>query len=311
MSCNTSGMLLIFYYIKIAMNIIFIITPIILLVMCTIDLFGAVAGSKDSLSKAWQKIIKRIIVAVVILILPAIISVILGTTDIPNYNECLNKATKANIQMLEKEEKAKKELEEKKLSQIVANTLAKMKAVFDELSARIKEDNARRAEQAASTGSGSGSGSSTGTITDRDYTTSASATGMLNVAKAQMGNKGGQKYWSWWGYGSRQPWCAMFVSWVANENGLIDKGVIPKFQACRAGVAWFKNAGQWKGNSYSPKPGDIVFFDWDHNGVSDHVGIVEYVSNGKIHTIEGNVSDSVGRRTRTTGDILGYGIPKY
>lgn len=114
MSCNTSGGLLIFYYIKIGANIIFIITPIILLIMCSFDLFNAVMGNYkggDALSKAWSKIVKRVIIAVIILMLPMLINSILSITNIGNYDECFNKATKSNIEALEREEKIKKEME--------------------------------------------------------------------------------------------------------------------------------------------------------------------------------------------------------
>lgn len=297
MSCNTSAGLLIFYYIKIGMNIIFIVTPIILLIMSTIDLFGAVVGDNKSLGKAWSNIVKRMIIAVVILILPALISMVLSVTTINSNEACLNKATKANIERLEKEEKAKKELEEKTLKEKMEAQLAKLKTQFNELNAKEQEERAKK--QAAST-----------TLIPRNYTTSHSATGMINVAKSQIGVTGGQPYWSWWGYKSRVAWCAIFVSWVANQNGLLD-GTIPKFQNCNAGVNWFKSKGQWQGKSYSPKPGDIVFFDWNGDGRSDHVGIVEYVKGNKVYTIEGNASDSVARRGRTVNDIIGYGIPNY
>lgn len=52
---------------------------------------------------------------------------------------------------------------------------------------------------------------------------------IVTVALSQLGNVGGQPYWSWYGFGSRVEWCACFVSWCANECGYIDAGVIPKF----------------------------------------------------------------------------------
>lgn len=56
-------------------------------------------------------------------------------------------------------------------------------------------------------------------------------------------------------------------------------------------MPWFQERGLWQDNSYEPRPGDIIFFDWDdggQDGSSDHVGIVEKVENGRIYTIEGN-----------------------
>ena len=85
---------------------------------------------------------------------------------------------------------------------------------------------------------------------------------IVAVALSQVGNVGGQPYWSWYGFNSRVEWCACFVSWCANECGYIDAGVIPKFAGCTGGSNWFKARGQWQDGSYEPRPGDLVFFDW-------------------------------------------------
>ena len=104
---------------------------------------------------------------------------------------------------------------------------------------------------------------------------------IVAVALSQVGNVGGEPYWSWYGFGSRVEWCACFVSWCANECGYIDTGVIPKFAGCVNGVQWFRERGQWADNAMEPSPGMIIFFDWDNkgssgpqDGQSDHVGIV-------------------------------------
>ena len=92
---------------------------------------------------------------------------------------------------------------------------------------------------------------------------------------------------------SRVEWCACFVTWCANQCGYIEAGIIPKFAGCESeGVAWFKTCGLWKDGGYSPKPGDIIFFDWEdsNDGKADHVGIVEKTENGRVYTIEGNSS---------------------
>lgn len=85
------------------------------------------------------------------------------------------------------------------------------------------------------------------------YGTSGS-TDIVNVALAQLGNVGGQPYWSWYGFESRVEWCACFVSWCANECGYIEAGIIPKFAGCQSeGVSWFKACGLWQDNGYIPK----------------------------------------------------------
>ena len=140
---------------------------------------------------------------------------------------------------------------------------------------------------------------------------------IVSVALSQVGNIGGEPYWSWYGFGSRVEWCACFVSWCANECGYIEAGVIPKFAACASqGVPWFQERGLWQDNSYEPRPGDIIFFDWDdggQDGQSDHVGIVEKVENGRVYTVEGNSGDSVRQNSYPIGyyEIYGYGTPAY
>ena len=139
---------------------------------------------------------------------------------------------------------------------------------------------------------------------------------LVEIAKAQLGNVGGEPYWSWYGFGGRVEWCACFVSWCANQCGYIDKGIIPKFAVCGDGVDWFKAKSQWLDGSATPAPGNIIFFDWpDENGVqngdSDHVGIVEKVEGGRVYTIEGNSGDACERNSYPVGNyqILGYGTP--
>lgn len=136
---------------------------------------------------------------------------------------------------------------------------------------------------------------------------------IVAVATSQLGNVGGQPYWSWYGFGSRVEWCACFVSWCANECGYIDIGVIPKFALCSIGSQWFKDRGQWGDNSMEPAAGTIIFFDWDGDNDPDHVGIVEYTENGVVHTIEGNSGDTCRQRQYSVGNsqIYGYGLPAY
>ena len=136
---------------------------------------------------------------------------------------------------------------------------------------------------------------------------------IVEMALSQIGQQGGQPYWSWYGFGGRVEWCACFVSWCAEECGYIEAGIIPKFSLCSDGVNWFKTQGQWQDRNYEPMAGDIIFFDWGGDGSVDHVGIVEYCENGVVHTVEGNSSDSCRRREYPVGssNIYGYGLPAY
>ena len=128
---------------------------------------------------------------------------------------------------------------------------------------------------------------------------------IVSVALSQVGNVGGEPYWSWYGFSGRVEWCACFVSWCANECGYIDTGVIPQYAGCVNGVQWFKDRGQWMDGSAEPAPGMIIFFDWDdengQDGLSDHTGIVEKVENGRVYTIEGNSGGSVRQNSYAVG----------
>lgn len=113
-------------------------------------------------------------------------------------------------------------------------------------------------------------------------------------------------------------WCATFVSACAIKTGMTD--LIPTECSCNQMITLMKKKGIWHENeNITPKAGYIVFYDWqddgkgDNQGSSDHVGIVESVSEGVITIIEGNYQDSVKRRKISVNGryLRGYGIPKY
>ena len=143
--------------------------------------------------------------------------------------------------------------------------------------------------------------------------TSGGNQAIVEVALTQLGNEGGQPYWSWYGFEGRVEWCACFVSWCADQCGYIESGIIPKFAGCVDGANWFKGNGQWKDRSYEPSTGDIIFFDWEGDGETDHVGIVEKCENGVVYTVEGNSGDACRQKQYTVGSssIYGYGVPAY
>lgn len=147
----------------------------------------------------------------------------------------------------------------------------------------------------------------------RYYILSQGNQSIVEVALAQTGNIGGEPYWSWYGFDSRVAWCACFVSWCANQCGYIDSGAILKFAYCPTGINWFKEQGRWKDRYYEPLAGDIIFFDWEGDGESDHVGIVIKTEDGVVYTIEGNSSDVCKQKQYIVGSdsICGYGIPAY
>lgn len=133
---------------------------------------------------------------------------------------------------------------------------------------------------------------------------------IVSVALTQLGNEGGQKFWSWYGFDSHVAWCACFASWCGDQAGLIESGKMPKFSLCDDGIAWFQSKGKWKSRGYSPAPGILIFFDWNGDGTSDHVGIVEKTEGSTVYTVEGNSSDAVNQRSYDINNetIMGYGI---
>ncbi|RJW76173.1 CHAP domain-containing protein [Coprococcus sp. AF38-1] len=143
--------------------------------------------------------------------------------------------------------------------------------------------------------------------------TSGGNQAIVEVALTQLGNEGGQPYWSWYGFEGRVEWCACFVSWCADQCGYIESGIIPKFAGCVDGANWFKGNGQWQDRNYEPQAGDIIFFDWEGDGETDHVGIVEKCENGVVYTVEGNSGDACRQKQYTVGSssIYGYGVPAY
>lgn len=113
-------------------------------------------------------------------------------------------------------------------------------------------------------------------------------------------------------------WCATFVSACAIKVGYTS--IIPTECSCNQMIQLFKNMNRWQEDeSVTPKPGWIIFYDWQDNGVgdnkgsSDHVGIVEKVADGVITVIEGNKNDAVARREiKVNGKFIrGYGMPSY
>lgn len=114
------------------------------------------------------------------------------------------------------------------------------------------------------------------------------------------------------------PWCATFISYLAIVMGYTD--IIPVECGCPQMITIAKQMGIWvEDDSYVPKPGDIVLYDWqdsgsgDNTGTADHIGIVEKVVGNTETVIEGNYQDSVKRRELAVNGryIRGYIVPRY
>ena len=191
-------------------------------------------------------------------------------------------------------------------------------------------------------GSSNGSGSSSGGDFDIPYGTDLSST-MVNVAASQLGvnekDGGFYKYWRHYHQFDQYDnigWCACFVDWVIRNteyNGVQLSSIITKSNCAPKTFMDFFNSGaapniqfhyntraaqySGRGADYTPKPGDIIFYNWkctwnspsDPNDKISHVGIVTGFDGSNVHTIEGNTSDMVARRSYPVSNcsIIGYG----
>ncbi|MEU8036434.1 CHAP domain-containing protein [Streptosporangium sp. NPDC049078] len=143
---------------------------------------------------------------------------------------------------------------------------------------------------------------------------------LLRTIKPELGYREGpgqhSKFGEWYAVNVAQdpqyrtaPWCAMFIAWAAEKAGVQE--YVGQFAWTPSQARWFENHGAW---TRTPEPGALVFFDWsggkDIKGI-DHVGIVESVNGGTIHTIEGNVDRVwLKRKTRDQSKVVGYGLPR-
>ncbi|MBQ9886535.1 MAG: CHAP domain-containing protein [Lachnospiraceae bacterium] len=138
---------------------------------------------------------------------------------------------------------------------------------------------------------------------------------LIEVAYGQVGyyrqEDTNTKYGIWYGY-PEDAWCAMFVSWCANQAG-VSEAVINPFFRCANEVEWFKDIDRWREpEEYVPKAGDIIFFNYNSK-VANHVGIVTLTDDSQIYCIEGNNDDAVNVTIHAADApyIYGYGIPDY
>ncbi len=150
---------------------------------------------------------------------------------------------------------------------------------------------------------------------------------IIAIAETQIGysidGAGRTKYGSWYGnyingnesFYSSAAWCAMFVSWCADQAGISSDGF--RYHSYTPTMkTWYENKGRWhEKGSYTPKRGDLIFFKYSggNNNPVNHVGIVTGASGGYVETIEGNNRDAVrtGRYALSMPEIVGYAVPDY
>ena len=140
-------------------------------------------------------------------------------------------------------------------------------------------------------------------------TTSTKSTNMadalVNLAVAQKNDPsahGGKKYWTYMGFKSHIQWCACFVGWAMGNTEYNGEKLTEYYAgkgtgSCKSILDYCKKSSKCKyydqGSGYTPKRGDIIFYTWDNRKSVGHVGIVQYVKDGRVKTIEGNCGDKI------------------
>ncbi len=152
------------------------------------------------------------------------------------------------------------------------------------------------------------------TYENTHYNSGDQASDIVGIAQTQVGYSEGYdgytKYGDWYGL-PNSDWCAMFVSWCADQAG-VDTSTFPKFALCSAGADWFISQGRFQySGSYAPKAGDLIFYS--SYGDIYHVGLVTGSDDSNVYSIEGNYCEAVYNVSYplSYGDILGYATPDY
>ena len=139
---------------------------------------------------------------------------------------------------------------------------------------------------------------------------------VVDLAKSQIGQTGGQPYWSYYGFGGRVEWCGCFVHWCMRNTPEASSAWpdTANNAYCPTIANWFKDHNQWGDKNFTDLvPGDVILFDWEGDGVSDHIGIVIGHDGSKVYTVEGNSNDKVALRSYPIGSsvIYGYGLLNF
>lgn len=270
-------------------KIVCVIVPIILILFASINMAKLMINPDDK--KGVGGIFKKIIAAIIVFIIPNFITIIVDFYSI-GIGSNANYSVIACFKNSKTSAKAIKKAAYKEGAGTEKGT--GLSGMFGDLSGLSKYQ------------SSSGNSGVAGVGAEK----------LINIAKKEIGNnesnKGYLKYMNYYPEDPSLPWCAIFVSWCADQAGFIQSGIIPKYESCSTGVSWFqsKNAFHIEGSGYTPQPGDIVFFG---PGGGSHTGIVVSSDTNNVYTIEGNTSNAVAERTRprATGYVYGYGTPDY
>lgn len=311
-ACEHPDVLRVLFFATEFLDILFVVLPIGLILMLMIDFTKAVVVNKEEEQiKSTKLVVKRIMYAVLVFAVPWIVNFVMDVLESVDlgvdYIDCINNANSDTIAYYDKKLEEQEKME-------------KMERAKD-----ILEDYRKKLDKSYDNKKQTASGA----------TFSESAASMLNLARGELGHVGGEKY-----CGSDVPWCAYFVMWnlknttingvgtvydVITKEGGITEGegyagsMIPIFS--RHSNLEFHYSSHY-GGKYVPKKGDIIFFwyksrnegqYWDKSIsksiYADHIGIVDYSSDGMVHTIEGNANNKVSSISYYLSDdtIMGYG----
>lgn len=296
-ACQHPGVLRVIYFASLILDIVFTVLPIGLIVMLLIDFSKAVIVSDEKTVKGTKIVIQRIINAMIVFCIPWIVSVFMsllnGAGLGEGYTECLENARSGNLDYYDKLLEAE--------------------------------------------------GNNKGNISKNDNTpntpTSIAADRLIQVAAGEIGKNNNNKTYG----NSTDAWCQQFTRWALKKVNLPANATIfsylqyntdsnisgdgasamwPAFRSSKNKNFKFNKAKAY-GGSYTPKKGDIIWYQWSDgycrskygkwNGTTqcaDHVGIVEYAEGGSVHTIEGNTDGGVvKRRPRdiNSDEIVAYG----
>lgn len=305
--CENPDILRLIYFGSKILDLIFLIVPIGLVVLLSIDILKIVIGANNekTIKEKHKAIINRIIFALALFFVPTIVTVIMNLLNASNittdYKICIANANKESIEVFEK--------------------------IQNEIEVNNNNNNNNNNSNSNNTNESSGN----------LYQDLASQ--MVSVATSQLGTKNGanndNKYGKELGI-NNQPWCAIFVTWVAKNTNVgttnLYNDVIKNFSGFAStteNILHFYNQdnltfyySEYYGGNYIPKAGDYIFFDkkneWnkimtrsDIKAAARHTGMVVEVKNGLVYTIEGNAGTPGEVKKRNyqlnSSDIMGYG----
>lgn len=309
-ACQHPTILRVLYFATLLLDIVFVVVPIGLIIMLMVDFSKAViTGDEKEQIKSTKLVTKRIMYAVIIFIIPWIVDVLtifMSTVGLDiggDYGICLN-----NV-----------------------NDIKDETQTFEFYDALLEaEEELKKNMSNSSENSGNNNGSSN-VAGGSSYESTAKS--LIDLAKGELGKSDGTKY----GGVGGQAWCAYFTTWALKNTKMSDGTSIYNYinkegkiisDGAASGI-WpaFTNSSHLKfyksssyGGNYTPKKGDIVWFQWNSgycqrnygrwNGASrcaDHVGMVESFDGTYVYTVEGNTSGKVMQRQRNINDIVAFG----